>query len=234
MTDRKKILVVDDEERIRTLVGAYLAQEGYEVVTAADGRQALLAAEREHPDLVLLDVMMPEMDGLEFMRTYGKQHSAPVILLTARVEESDKVIGLELGADDYVTKPFSLRELAARVRTVLRRFAKTQSSGNALHAGDVVLDRDAFSVTVRGQTVDLTRTEFELLAVLMASPGKTLNRMHLLDQVQGVAFEGIERTIDGHVKNLRAKIEPNPREPLYIHTVYGVGYRFEAHLSQPE
>ncbi len=221
----KTILVVDDEERIRILLQAYLTQEGFRVVTAANGAQALPLVELERPDLILLDIMMPEMGGFEFMRHYSKTHTEPIILLTARLEENDKVVGLELGADDYVTKPFSLRELTARIRMVLRRFGKSLPSSNLLEAGDIVMDRDAYVVTVRGLPVSLTRSEFDLLAALASSHGRVLSRMQLLDFVQGVAFEGIERSIDGHIKNLRAKIEPDPRNPIYVETIYGVGYR---------
>ncbi len=222
----KCILVVDDEERIRSLLKAYLTQEGFRVVVAANGREALSVAARERPDLIILDIMMPEMDGYEFMRRYTKEQSAPIILVTARIEETDKVVGLELGADDYITKPFSPRELTARVRTVLRRVGKSLPASNLLEAGDIVMDREAYIVTVRGQPVSLTRSEFDLLATLVSASGRTLSRVQLLDFVQGVAFDGIERSIDVHIKNLRAKIEPDPHNPVYIETVYGVGYRF--------
>jgi len=224
----KCILVVDDEERIRSLLEAYLTQEGFRVVTAANVRDALSVVTREHPDLILLDIMMPEMDGYEFIRLYSKEHNEPVILLTARLEENDKIVGLELGADDYITKPFSLRELTARVRTVLRRMGKSLPTTDLLEAGDITLDRDAYLVTVRGQPVSLTRSEFDLLAALVSCSGRTLSRLRLLDFVQGVAFEGIERSIDVHIKNLRAKIEPDPHNPIYVETIYGVGYRFNA------
>ncbi|RPH60298.1 MAG: DNA-binding response regulator [Chloroflexi bacterium] len=224
----KCILVVDDEERIRSLLQAYLTQEGFRVVTAANGKTALVLARRERPDLIILDIMMPEMDGYEFMRVFAKEQNTPIILVTARLEETDKVVGLELGADDYVTKPFSPRELTARVHTVLRRMGKSLPTSSTIQAGDVVMDRDAYLVTVRGKPVSLTRSEFDLLAALVSAPGRTLTRLNLLDYVQGVAFDGIERTIDGHIKNLRAKIEPDPHNPTYIETVYGVGYRFKA------
>jgi len=222
---QKTILVVDDEERIRALLQAYLTQEGFRVITAANGELALPLVDLEHPDLILLDIMMPEMDGYEFLRRYSKLHDGPVILLTARLDETDKIAGLELGADDYITKPFSLRELTARIRTVLRRMGKSAPTTNLLEAGDIVMDRDAYLVTVNEQPVSLTRSEFDLLAALISSRGRTLSRLQLLDFVQGVAFEGIERSIDGHIKNLRAKIEPDPRNPIYIETIYGVGYR---------
>jgi two-component system, OmpR family, alkaline phosphatase synthesis response regulator PhoP len=223
----KCILVADDEERIRSLLQAYLTQEGFRVVTAANGKDALAMARRERPDLVILDIMMPEMDGYEFMRLHIKEHDTPIILLTARIEESDKVVGLELGADDYVTKPFSPRELTARVRTVLRRLGKNAPTTNILQVGDLSLDRDAYLVTVKGVPVSLTRSEFDLLSALMSAPGRTFTRLQLLDFVQGVAFEGIERSIDVHIKNLRAKIEQDPHNPNYVETVYGVGYRFK-------
>jgi len=226
---QKTILVVDDEERIRALLQAYLTQEGFRVVTAANGALALPLVSQEHPDLILLDVLMPEMDGYEFMRVYSKTYNEPVILLTARLDEGDKVVGLEIGADDYVTKPFSLRELTARIRTVLRRMGKSQPATNLLQAGCIIMDRDAYLVTVNGQPVSLTRSEFDLLAALVSAPGRTLSRLQLLDFVQGVSFEGIERSIDGHIKNLRAKIEPDPRSPIYIETIYGVGYRLNPH-----
>lgn len=225
----KTILVVDDEERIRGLLQAYLTQEGFRVVTAENGKQALVAVGQERPDLIVLDIMMPEMDGYDFIRLYSKKYSEPVILLTARLTENDKIVGLELGADDYITKPFSLRELTARIRTVLRRAGKNLPVSNLLEAGDIVMDRDAYLVTVCGAPVSLTRSEFDLLAALVTASGRTLTRLQLLDFVQGVAFEGIERSIDGHIKNLRAKIEPDTRNPIYIETVYGVGYRFNPH-----
>lgn len=222
----KTILVVDDAESLRMMLKSYLAQEGFRVVTAANGREALFVAREEKPDLIVLDLMMPEMGGYDFMRQYHRSGQTPIILLTARVEESDKVLGLELGADDYVTKPFSMRELTARVRAVLRRAEKEPQTASLLRVGDVSLDRDTRLVTVGAATVDLTPSEFDLLAVLMASPGRVFSRLDLLDRLQGSAYEGYERTIDVHVRNLRSKIEPDPRHPRYVETVYGVGYRF--------
>lgn len=222
----RTILIVDDAPHIRTLVSSYLEQEGYRTQTAANGKEALTLAEAEYPDLILLDIMMPEMDGYEFMQAYGSQHDTPIILLTARVEETDKVLGLELGADDYVTKPFSMRELSARVKAVLRRFDKAQGKHNLLQHEDLVLDRNARIVTIAGQRVDLTPTEFGLLEVLMLQPGRPLSRLELLNHIQGNTYEGYERTIDVHIRNLRSKIEPDPHQPRYIETVYGVGYRF--------
>ena len=222
----KTILVVDDEQRLVSLVGTYLTQSGFRVVTAPNGLEALSVARREKPDLIILDIMMPEMDGYEFMRKYRAEHDTPIILLTARVEEEEKVVGLELGADDYVTKPFHPRELMARVKAVLRRGGMKEPVAKVLRATDLSLDRENRSVQVGDRYVDLTPSEFELLAALMSAPGRVFSRLDLLDNIQGVRFEGYECTIDLHIKNLRAKIEPLPRSPRYIETVYGVGYRF--------
>lgn len=224
----KKILVVDDKSELRTLLKAYLSQEGFEVVTAGDGQEALYVARHEKPDLIILDLMMPEMGGYDFMRIYGREADTPIIILTARLEENDRVLGLELGADDYVIKPFSVRELAARVRAVLRRLEKQTPGQVILRAGSITLDRSARSVNVAEQAVDLTPSEFDLLATLMASPGRVFSRLELLDHLQGAAYEGYERTIDVHIRNLRTKIEPDPSNPRYIQTVYGAGYRFAA------
>ena len=222
----KTIMVVDDEPRLVSLVEAYLTQEGFRVVTAGDGRQALFLARQEKPDLIVLDIMMPEMDGYDFMRLHRKEQETPIILLTARVEDDDKVLGLELGADDYLTKPFRPRELVARIRAVLRRMGQVRPSAQILRAGDITVDRETHTVQVAERYVDLTPSEFDLLATLMSFPGRAYSRLELLDRIQGVAYEGYERTIDVHVKNLRAKIEAEPRTPRYIQTVYGVGYRF--------
>ena len=224
----KTILVADDEERLVSLVRAYLEQEGFNVVTARDGREALFVARQAHPDLIILDIMMPEVDGYEFMRLHRQAHNTPVIMLTARVEESDRILGLEMGADDYVTKPFSPRELAARVRAVLRRAGQEAPRADILQEGDIRLDREAHQVTVGGAPIDLTPSEFDLLSTLMATPGRAFSRLELLDRIQGTAYEGYERTIDVHVKNLRAKLEEDAHKPRYIETVYGVGYRFAA------
>lgn len=220
------ILVVDDAPNIRTLVASYLEQEGFRVVTAANGRQALQVAAATRPALIILDLMMPEMGGYEFIRQYTREHPTPIIILTARVDESDKVLGLELGADDYVTKPFSMRELTARVRAVLRRVERETPAEMVLRAADIVLDREKRKVTVGEREVDLTPSEFGLLEALMLRPGRVYSRLELLEHLQGNAYEGYERTIDVHVRNLRAKIEPDPRKPRYIETVYGAGYRF--------
>ncbi|MBP8002952.1 MAG: response regulator transcription factor [Chloroflexi bacterium] len=219
------VLVVDDAENLRVLLKSYLTQEGYRVVTANNGREALFTVRQEKPDIIILDLMMPEMGGYDFMRHYSREGNAPIILLTAKIEESDKVLGLELGADDYVTKPFSMRELAARIRAVLRRAGKAAPQAEILRAGEITLDRGGRLVQVANQTVNLTPSEFDLLAALMAEPGRAFSRADLLDLLQGTTFEGYERTIDVHVRNLRTKIEPDPSQPRYIETVYGHGYR---------
>ncbi len=209
---------------MRTLVRDYLTAQGYRVVAAADGQEALTVARVERPDLILLDVMMPTLDGFEFMRTFRRGQTTPVILLTARVAETDKVVGLELGADDYVTKPFGMQELVARIRAVLRRAAPDRPA-EALRVGDLALDRASREVTVAGQPVTLTPSEFELLATLMEAPGRVFTREQLLERLQGGEYEGVERTIDVHIRNLRRKIEPDPGRPRYVETVFGVGYR---------
>jgi len=223
----KTIMVVDDEKRLVSLVESYLTQEGYRVVTAYNGKEALTVAQKEKPDLIVLDMMMPEMDGYEFMRKHRAEQNTPIIMLTARVDDEDKVIGLEVGADDYMTKPFRPRELVARVRAVLRRAGEKEPAAKVLKAADIVLDRDSRTVKVGEGFVDLTPSEFDILTALIASPGRVYSRLDLLDIIQGVRYEGYERTIDTHVKNLRGKIEKNPRSPKYIETVYGVGYRFK-------
>ncbi len=222
----KTILIVDDKASFRKLVQEYLTEQGYRVVCAANGREALYTVRNETPDLVLLDIMMPEMDGFEFIGTFRRERNTPIILLTARLEESDKVIGLELGADDYVTKPFGMRELVARIRAVLRRASAEVDLSEVLRVGGVTLDRTSRQVQIDDLPVHLTPSEFDLLAILMTSPGRVYSRMDLLEELQGTAFEGIARTIDVHISNLRTKIEPDPANPIYIETVYGLGYRF--------
>lgn len=220
------ILVVDDELKLRDMLRVYLEQEGYRVVEAGNGREALYAARYEKPDLIILDLMMPELGGYDFLRTYSKEADTPVIMLTAKIEESDKVAGLELGADDYITKPFGISELIARVRAVLRRANKQMTQAEMLRAGSITLDRSGHIVQVNNQIVDLTPSEFELLATLMATPGRAFSRLDLLEYMSGDAYEGYERTIDVHIRNLRAKVESDPSNPHYIQTVYGMGYRF--------
>ncbi|MCY3708719.1 MAG: response regulator transcription factor [Caldilineaceae bacterium] len=220
------ILVVDDDENLRDMVRLYLEREGFRVTEAANGRDALFAARYEKPDLVLLDLMMPEMGGYDFIRNFTQESDAPIIVLTAKLEESDKVVGLELGADDYVTKPFGVQELIARVRAVLRRAGQHSRLPEILRAAEITLDRTGRTVRVSGNVVALTPSEFELLETFMLSPGRAFSRLDLLEAVSGDAYQGYERTIDVHIRNLRTKIEPNPSKPRYIQTVYGMGYRF--------
>lgn len=226
----KKILIVDDEPQIVRVLRGYLESSGFQVMAAYDGSEALAVFRHERPDLIILDLMLPEVDGLDVARAIRRESDVPLIMLTARVEEADRLIGLELGADDYVAKPFSPREVVARVRAVLRRVSGPEVASQILAVGDVMLDVDKRQASVTGQPVELTPTEFDLLAALMESPGRVFSRLQLLDKVQGYAYEGYERTIDAHVKNLRQKIEPDPRHPRYILTVYGLGYKF----AEPE
>jgi DNA-binding response OmpR family regulator len=220
------ILIIDDERNLRDMLRVYLEQEGFHVIQAANGREALYTARIERPDLIVLDLMMPEMGGYEFMNAYRKEGVAPVIMLTARVDDEDKILGLELGADDYLAKPFNVRELIARVRAVLRRAYRPPIEPDLLRAADIVLDRAGCTVRVRDQYIDLTPSEFELLSTLMAAPGQVFSRLDLMDRMSGNTFEGYERTIDVHIRNLRTKIELDPRHPKYVETVYGMGYRF--------
>ena len=224
--EMKTILVVDDKANVRMLLREYLTEQGYRVVTADNGRTALFVAREEKPDLILLDIMMPEMNGTDFMRIYRKEANSPIILLTAKLEETDKVLGLELGADDYITKPFGMRELLARVRAVLRRVSQDEPEQQLLQVADVVLDVNGRRVTIAGEDVDLTPSEFDLLAILMANPGRAFSRVDLVEQLQGIALEGAEKTINVHIRNLRQKIEPDPANPRYVETVFGIGYRF--------
>ncbi len=216
------LLVVDDKPSVRAMVRDYFAEQGYRVLSASNGQEALTAVRTEKPDIVLLDVMMPEMDGHQFLVELRRDSTVPVIMLTARVEESDRIVGLELGADDYVTKPFSLREVKARVQAVLRRSARTDSP-DVVRAGDIVVDRATWKVEVAGRSVELTPSEFELMAILVAAPGRVFTRQELLNRLAN--YDGSVRTVDVHVRNLRAKLEPDPAEPTYIETVFGVGYR---------
>ncbi len=228
MSMPKTILVVDDKANIRNLVREYLEAEGFRVLIAADGREALYAARAEKPDLILLDIMMPEMSGYEFLKAYRKERETPVILLTAKLDETDKVLGLELGADDYITKPFGMKELVARIHAVLRRAGGAVKAAEVLAEGGLRLDKESRAVTVSGQPVSLTPSEFDLLYLLMATPNRVFSRSELLLKLQGTSFEGVERTIDVHIRNLRTKIEKDPSQPQYIETVFGVGYRFHA------
>ena len=222
----KKILVVEDERKLVTILKAYLEQAGFAVVTASDGQQALTMFRHEKPALVLLDLNLPVLDGLDVCRALRKESTTPIIMVTARVEETDRLIGLELGADDYISKPFSPREVVARVRAVLRRTEGEPIRAETLTADDLTIDLTKHSAHLKDRALELTPTEFDLLAVLMQNPGRAFTRLQLLDRVQGEAFDGYERTIDAHIKNLRQKIELDPRNPCYILTVFGVGYKF--------
>jgi DNA-binding response OmpR family regulator len=222
----KTILVVDDEPKIVQLARDYLEHAGFAVLTAAYGKAAVTVAQSRRPDLVVLDLGLPGLDGLDVTRELRRDSTIPIVMLTARDDELDKLLGLELGADDYLTKPFSPRELVARVRAVLRRAERPRDAAETIRVGDVVLDVPRMRTEVAGTAVELTPTEFQLLATLAARPGRIFTRSQLLDALHGVAFETYERAIDSHIKNLRRKLEPDPRRPRYVLTVYGVGYRF--------
>ncbi len=228
----KTILIVDDKMSVRRMVADYLGENGFRTVEASNGREALFVARHEKPDLVLLDIMMPEMDGFEFMRFFRKECKTPVIMLTAKLDETDKVVGLELGADDYVTKPFGMAELVARIRAVLRRSGEELSTSEVLRVGVVVLDKKTHRVMIERREIDLTPSEFDLLTILMAAPGQVFSRADLLERLKGNTFENVERTVDVHVRNLRAKLEHDSRNPRYVQTVFGIGYRFSAEGDQ--
>ena len=221
------ILIVEDESELIKVLRSYLEQAGFSVLSATRGDTGLSIWEHKRPDLVLLDLNLPGMDGLDVAREIRRKADTPLIMLTARVEEADRLIGLELGADDYITKPFSPREVVARARAVLRRAGALPSAPVVMRAGELEIDLEAHTVINAGQMVDLTPTEFNLLAKLAAQPGRAFSRLQLLEAVQGTAYEGYERTIDAHIKNLRAKIEPDPKKPTFIETVFGIGYRFK-------
>jgi two-component system, OmpR family, alkaline phosphatase synthesis response regulator PhoP len=223
----KKILVIDDEEKIVTVLKAYLEQSGYQVVTAVDGKAALTIFQREKPDFMILDLTLPGLDGLEVCRAVRRQSNIPILMLTARVEETDKLMGLELGADDYVVKPFSPREVVARVRTIFRRASGEAAQNEIIRVGTLEIDVDQHTVIVEGHRIELTPTEFDILVVLARQPKRVFTRLQIMEQAQGNAFEGYERTIDAHVKNIRLKLEPNSKDPTFIHTVFGVGYKLE-------
>ncbi|HEX9094060.1 MAG TPA: response regulator transcription factor [Coriobacteriia bacterium] len=225
----RTILVADDNPKIVEVLDAYLRAEGFDVVTAADGDAAAAAVAGRVPDLAVLDIMMPGIDGLELTKRFQHEHSLPVILVTARTDEIDRLIGLEVGADDYISKPFSPREVVARVKAVLRRVDRDSAPGRGevLTADRLTVDLGGRSVSVDGTSVDLTRTEFDILATLAAHPGRVHTRMQLMEAAQGDAYEGYERTVDAHVKNLRRKLGDDPRAPRYVQTVFGVGYKLE-------
>ncbi len=224
--DMKKILIVEDEPKIVELVHRYLERDGYQVSVAETGQEALEAVSRQRPDLVLLDLNLPDMDGLDVCRTVRRTSAIPIIMLTARDEDMDKLVGLELGADDYITKPFSPREVVARVRAVLRRAQPQSSSPDVIDIGHLSIDMSRYEARCHSQLLDLTATEFKLLSTLARSPGRVYTRMQLLDEVQGIAYEGYERTIDAHIKNLRHKLAAGPG--CRIATVRGIGYKLEA------
>jgi two-component system alkaline phosphatase synthesis response regulator PhoP len=224
----QRILVVDDDTGIVRLVRSYLEQAGFEVLVAYNGETALHTIRRDHPDLLILDLMLPDRDGWEITRLVrADEHLAalPIIMLTARVEDTDKIVGLELGADDYITKPFNPQEVVARVRALLRRAIGGPIQPQVLRVGELTLDLNRHHVTLAGEAVDLTPTEFNLLRVLMLSPGHAFTRLELIEKGLGYAYGGMERTLDSHMKNLRRKLEADPANPNYIQTVYGVGYR---------
>ncbi len=222
----KTVLVVDDETRIVELARDYLEHAGFAVLTAGDGNSALMMARTRKPDVLVLDLGLPGMDGLDVARTLRRESSIPIVMLTARDDELDRVLGLEIGADDYVTKPFSPRELVARIRAILRRIDRQTEPGDRIEATGVSIDLSKMRVEVEGRTVELTPTEFALLATMARQPGRIFTRSQLLDAIHGVAFESYERAIDAHVKNLRRKLESDPSRPRFVLTVYGVGYRF--------
>ena len=222
----KTILVVDDEPKIVELARDYLEHAGFAVVSAFDGSEALTRARTDAPDLIVLDLGLPKLDGLDVARALRRDSNVPIVILSGRSDETDKLVGLELGADDYVTKPFSPKELVARVRAVLRRIERPAPASDIIRASDVTLDVPRMRVRAGDRDVELTATEFQLLAALAREPGRVFTRSQLLDAVHGVAFESYERAIDAHVKNIRRKLETDPREPHYLQTVHGVGYRF--------
>ncbi|SDD72471.1 response regulator transcription factor [Sporomusa acidovorans] len=222
---QSSVLVVDDDEKLVELLQIYFQRDGFLVYTANDGLTALQIAQDKQPDILVLDLMLPGMDGRDICRTLRRDSEVPILMLTARDEESDRLVGLEIGADDYVTKPFSPKEVVARVKAILRRTKGMKVKTEPLQMGDVVINTEQYQVTKGGQPVEITPTEFKILELLAANPGRVFSRLQIVEQTQGYSFEGYERTIDAHVKNLRRKIEDNPKEPVFIQTVYGVGYR---------
>ncbi|MBI2829838.1 MAG: response regulator transcription factor [Chloroflexi bacterium] len=222
-----RILVVDDEKKIVEIVRAYLEKDGFQVTSAYDGKMALELAKRQNPDLIVLDLMLPEVSGWDVCRSLRKESNVPIIMLTARDETTDKIVGLELGADDYMTKPFDPKELVSRVKAVLRRSAAPPTPRAIISVAGLVVDIEKRTAFRDGQGISLTPNEFDLLRVMAENPGRVFSRSQLLDRVQGDAYEGYERTIDSHIKNLRKKVESDPEHPKYIITVYGVGYKLE-------
>lgn len=228
------ILIIEDEPELVKVIQSYLEKAGFRVISAGRGNTGLSLWETHQPDLVILDLNLPGMDGLDVARAIRKTKDTPIIILTARVEEPDRLVGLELGADDYVTKPFSPREVVARVKAVLRRVNHSERLTKTIIAGGMKIDLDSHEVTRDGELLELTPTEFSLLSVLMSHPGRVYSRMQLLEATQGISYEGYERTIDAHIKNLRAKVEKNSREPEHIETVFGLGYRFRRIENGPK
>ncbi|MBN2847491.1 MAG: response regulator transcription factor [Coriobacteriia bacterium] len=224
---RRDVLVVDDNERIVEVLRAYLEREGFTVRSAADGPGALAAVQESVPDIALLDIMLPGMDGIELTRTLQREHSLPIILVTARSDEVDRLIGLEVGADDYIVKPFSPREVVARVKAVLRRSEQTRGASVLVRVAGLEIDPERRSVNIDGDEKDLTRTEFDILYAMASHPGRVYSRLQLLEIATGDTFEGYERTIDAHVKNIRRKLGEDPKRPRYVRTVFGVGYKVE-------
>ena len=228
------ILIVEDERKIAQIAADYLRRAGFAVDIAADGASALDRVRSRPPDLIVLDLGLPRIDGVAVARTIRAGSDVPIIMLTARVDEDDRLLGLEVGADDYITKPFSPRELVARVQAVLRRSRSGPAAGEIVRVGDLTLDLPRLKVTRDGQSIELTATEFQLLATLARQPGRVFSRAQLLDAVRGTEVESFERAIDTHIKNIRRKIEPDPRHPRYIETVYGIGYRAAESLAHPD
>jgi len=220
------VLIVDDEPKITRLVGDYLDQAGFGVLEARSGDEALRLVREEHPDLIVLDLGLPDIDGLDVLRRIRAESSVPVVILTARSDETDLVVGLELGADDYVVKPFGPKELVARIRALLRRVARADDEVELLRIGELVIDMPKMSVDLGGSPIELTSTEFEIVAHLARTPGRVYTRGQLLELLHGVSFESYERAIDAHIKNIRRKLEPDPRKPRYVLTVRGIGYKF--------
>jgi len=226
------VLIIEDEPELVKVLRSYLEQAGFSVLTASRGDTGLSTWEHKRPDLVVLDLNLPGMDGLDVAREIRRKTATPIIMLTARVQESDQLVGLELGADDYIPKPFSPRLVVARVRALLRRATTAPSAPRVLRTADLEIDLEAHTVTRTGLPLELTPTEFNLLSEMAAQPGRAFTRLQLLEAVQGVAYEGYERTVDAHIKNLRAKLEPDPKNPKYIETVFGIGYRFTKEIRE--
>lgn len=224
--NNKLVLIVDDKLSVTRLVTDYLNSKGYRTITAWDGNQALTEARINHPDIILLDIMMPHMDGFEFIKEFRKESNAPIILLTAKIEEVDKVVGLGLGADDYMTKPFGMAELAARIKAVLRRSDPSRIQNQIIQSGNLRIDPEKFEVSLNDQEITLTPMEFQLLLTLAQKPGRVFTREQILSEIQGDSYDSLEKTINVHIRNLRVKIEDDPANPKYIQTVFGVGYRF--------